>query len=85
MLRRPCHLSGALGAPGVGFHAARVPGTRTAAADYAGTLALAWAWSAASGLRLSVTTAALLLAAELLHWLFCVPVGSPAAPPAAGR
>jgi hypothetical protein len=84
MLRRPCNLSGALGAAGAGFHVARVPGTRTAAADYAGTIALAWAPSAASGLRLSVTTVAVPLAAELMHWLLCVPVGSPAPPPAAG-
>lgn len=70
-----CRFRDALGVPGEGVHAARVPLTRTAALDYFGTLALAWLTSAAFDVRLSVTTVAWLLAAEALHRLFCVDVG----------
>jgi hypothetical protein len=76
MLGDLCRFKDAFGAPGTGVHSARVPFTRTAAVDYAGTLLLAWGTSAVSGLRLSVATIAWFAAAEFLHWLFCVRIGA---------
>jgi hypothetical protein len=69
-----CRFRDALGVPGRGVHRARVPGTPSAAFDYAGTLGLAWATSALTGVRLSVTTIAWFAVAELLHLAFCVRV-----------
>lgn len=69
---RLCRHKHALGVPREGFHRLRIPGTDTAALDFCGTLAIAWAASAASGARLSHTCVAVFLLAEFLHWLFCV-------------
>jgi hypothetical protein len=67
-----CEYRHALGVPGRGVHAWRVPLTDTAGFDYFATLAGAWLLSASTGVNLSRTTAFLLVLGELLHWLFCV-------------
>jgi len=72
---RLCRYSGALGRPGQGFHRIRMPGTRSAMADYLGTVGLAWGLSAATGVRCSLWAIALFAAGEAMHWAFCVPVG----------
>eukprot|EP00951_Prasinocladus_malaysianus_P011535 scaffold85168_cov19-Prasinocladus_malaysianus.AAC.2 len=72
-----CAWRDALGRPGVGVHRARLPGTDTALWDFVGTIAAAWGLSAATGIRASLTTIALLVAAEALHWAFCVRTGNP--------
>lgn len=67
-------LADALGKPGTGFHAARLPGTPTALWDFVGTVLLAWATSAATGARASLCALAWFAAAEALHALFGVRV-----------
>lgn len=78
-----CRFSESLGRAGEGFHRPRIPGTDSALLDVAGTLAAAWALSAACGWRFSAVAAALFAAAEVLHSVFCVRVGTrgPAARP----
>lgn len=71
---RLCKFQNALGKPGNGFHKARVYGTNTALWDFIGTMFLAWLTSVAFGVRLSVTIIGWFAAAELMHWIFCVPV-----------
>jgi hypothetical protein len=70
-----CRFKEALGVPGEGVHRLRVPGTPSAALDYVGTIGLAWATSALTGFRMSVTTIAWFAVAEMLHLAFCVRVG----------
>jgi hypothetical protein len=71
-----CQFQDMLGAPGVGIHRPRVPGTDTAAADYALTLLVAWLLAACLKCSLVQTTVFLFLLGALLHWLFCVRVGA---------
>ncbi len=63
------------GTPGEGIHAARVPGTDTAAVDYIVTLLAAWMLSAAFKWSLVNTTVALFVGGIVAHWLFCVQIG----------
>ena len=71
-----CQFSDALGTPGEGVHAMRIPGTNTPAADYVMTLAGAWLISATTGAGLVDATIVLFLLGVFLHKLFCVRVGA---------
>ena len=70
-----CQFKDALGIPGQGVHAFRVPGTTTAAADYVLTLLLAWVISATTSLPLVPTTVVLFLLGSWMHYAFCVAIG----------
>lgn len=61
------------GTPGQGAHQWRIPYTATSAFDYIGTLVVAWAVSALSGIPLVALTIVFLVAGVLLHIVFKVP------------
>ena len=67
-----CRYSDVLGRPGEGVHSIRIPGTPTAAVDFASTLLLAWLVSWSFSVSLSITTSTFLLLGMFFHALFCV-------------
>lgn len=71
-----CHLKDALGVPGQGVHALRIPGTNAAAVDVLLSLGLVWFLAAVPKVPMTLAFLLVFGLALIAHLLFCVPTSS---------